>query len=99
MVRVRKKDEMEQDIANKSVKITWFTTIMVLFVIGIIQSIQNNGERNIFIVIATLSVLLNIGLERFYLSRVNEDHSFRKFITIILVIVSVLLLVLIWVTI
>ena len=72
---MRKKDEMEQKIANKSMKITWFVTVMALFIIGLIQR-YNTGEHNIFLVIASLSVILNLFLERFYLSKVNEDRGF-----------------------
>lgn len=93
-----KKDEMEQNITNKSVKITWFITILALYSVGIIQSIQNSGQRNMFSLIATLSVVLNLSLERFYLSRVNEDNSFKKTLISTLIIVIVLLFGLYWVS-
>ncbi len=32
---MRRKDEMEQKISNKSMKITWFVIVMALFVIGL----------------------------------------------------------------
>ena len=35
---MRKKDEMEQEVSNKSMKITWFVTVMALFIIGFILS-------------------------------------------------------------
>lgn len=95
---MRKKDEMEQNIANKSVKITWVITILALYSVGIIQSMQNPGERSVFSLIATLSVVLNLSLERFYLSRVNEDNSFKKTLISTLIIVIVLLFGLYWVS-
>lgn len=92
---MRKKDEMEQNISNKSMKITWFVTVMALFIIGFIQW-YNTGERNIFLVIASLSVILNLFLERFYLSKANEDRVFIKLIALTIVLVAILLLIVWW---
>lgn len=92
---MRKKDEMEQKIANKSIKITWFATVMALFIIGFIQQF-NSRERSIFLVIATTSVVLNIFLERYYLSKVNEDRSIIKFIALVVILAAIILLISWW---
>lgn len=88
---MRKKDEMEQKIANKSLKITWFITVIALFIIGFIQSLMNNGGRNLFSLIAILSVVLLITLERYYLSKINEDKSFIKYLVATLILVIIFL--------
>lgn len=87
---MRKKDEMEQEVSNKSMKITWFTTVMALFIIGFIQR-YNTGEHNIFLVIATSSVILNLFLERFYLSKVNEDRGFIKLVALAIILLAIML--------
>jgi len=92
---MRKKDEMELKISNKSVKISWFVTIITLFVVGFIEKI-NTGENNIFLVIAISSVLLNLGIERYYQSKMNENHSFLKFIVLVIILTSILLLIIWW---
>ncbi|WP_208559149.1 DUF6442 family protein [Marinilactibacillus kalidii] len=92
---MRKKDEMEQRIANKAVKITWFVTTMALFIIGGIQYFMNNGESNLYLLIAILSTVLLISLEQYYLSKMNEDKNFKKYIIATLVL-SVVLLVVGW---
>ena len=53
---MRKKDEMEQQLANKAIKITWFVTVMVLFIIGGYQSYVNGTSQNIFLVIVFLTL-------------------------------------------
>lgn len=90
---MRRKDEMEQKISNKSMKITWFVTVMTLFIIGLIQR-YNTGEHNIFLVIASLLVVLNVFLERFYLSKVNEDRGFIKLIALAIILMAIMLLIL-----
>ena len=92
---MRKKDEMEQKLSNKSMKITWFVTVMALFIIGFIQR-YNTGEHNIFLVLATSSVVLNLFLERFYLSKVNEDRGFIKLITLAIILMAIMLLIVWW---
>nr|WP_244244593.1 hypothetical protein [Marinilactibacillus kalidii] len=86
---------MEQRIANKAVKITWFVTTMALFIIGGIQYFMNNGESNLYLLIAILSTVLLISLEQYYLSKMNEDKNFKKYIIATLVL-SVVLLVVGW---
>ncbi|MGX7092527.1 DUF6442 family protein [Hutsoniella sourekii] len=92
---MRKKDEMEQKLSNRSMKITWFVTVMTLFIIGFIQ-LYNTGERNIFLVIASSSVILNLFLERFYLSKVNKDRSFIKIVALTIVLMAIMLLIVWW---
>lgn len=87
---MRKKDEMELKVSNKSIKITWFITIIALFVIGIIQQ-YNTGERNIFLIIASFSAIFPILLERFFLSKISEDKKFLKFVGLILGFLIILL--------
>lgn len=88
---MRKKDEMEQNIANKSIKITWFVTVMALFIIGGIQSFNNNGERNLLLILAGFSAIFPIILERYFLAKVNEDKTFIKFVGLTLAFLIVLL--------
>ena len=75
---MRKKDEMEQRMANKSAKITLFVTVTALFIIGGIEAFRNDMKTNILLVIAQFSVSLVILLERYYLSKANGDDSFKK---------------------
>lgn len=89
---MRKIDEMEKKIADKSVKISWFVTVMTLFIIGFIEQIKT-GERNIFLVIAIVSVLTTLFLERFILAKINEDNSFIKFILLVIVLTALMLLI------
>lgn len=88
---MRKKDEMEQKIANKAVKITWFVTILALFVIGGIQRFMNEGQSNIFMLIAILSTTLLISLEQYYLAKMNEDNRFKKYVLVVLILSAILL--------
>lgn len=88
---MRKKDEMEQRIANKAVKITWFVTILALFVIGGIQRFMNEGQSNIFMLIAILSTTLLISLEQYYLAKMNEDNRFKKYVLVVLILSAILL--------
>lgn len=88
---MRKKDEMEQKIANKAVKITWFVTILALFVIGGIQRFMNEGQSNIFMLIAILSTTLLISLEQYYLAKMNEDNRFKKYVLVVLILSTILL--------
>ena len=76
---MRKMDEMELKISGKAIKITWFVTVLVLFIVGFIQKYKSGGG-NVFLVIATSSVVLNMALERYYLARVNGDRSIIRFI-------------------
>lgn len=92
---MRQKDEMEQKIANKSIKITWFIIVMVLFIIGMVQQF-NSGGQNIFLILASFSALFPLILERFYLSKINEDRSFIQFITLIVLLTAILLLIVWW---
>lgn len=89
---MRKKDEMEQKLSNKSTKIAWFVTVMALFIIGSIQR-YNTGEHNLFLIIASSSVVLNIFLERFYLSKVNEDRTFLKMVAFAIILMVIMLLI------
>lgn len=91
MYSMRRKDEMEQNIANKAVKITWFVTIMTMFTIGGIKYFREGMEQNGFLVIASLSVSLLILLEQYYLSKINENSTFKKTIALVLIILVILL--------
>lgn len=88
---MRKKDEMEQRVANKAVRITWFVTVMALFITGFVQRISSGGEPNLLILIAVMSTTLLISLEQYYLSRINEDKSFKKMIGLSLALAAVLM--------
>lgn len=92
---MRKKDEMEQKVANKAVKITWFVTVLAMFIIGGIQNFMNDGERSILFLIAILSTTLLILLEQYYLSKMNEDKTFKKMISATCIL-SLILLGLLW---
>lgn len=88
---MRKKDEMEQKMANQAVRITWFVTIMALYIIGGIEYFMNDTGTNILQVIASLSVSLVLLLERYYLSKANGDNTFKKVIVAALIIVVIIL--------
>lgn len=90
---MRKKDEMELQISYKAMRITWFITLITLFIIGFIQ-LYSTGERNIFLVIASLSVVINILIERYYLSKMNDDNYFIKYIAFVCILILLMLLVL-----
>ena len=92
---MRKMDEMELKISGKSIKITWFITVIALFVIGFIQKYRVGGG-NIFLVIATSSVVLSMVVERYYLSKVNENNSFMKFIGLIAILIAIIILAAWW---
>lgn len=92
---MRKKDEMEQKIANKAVKITWFITVMAMFVLGIILNYLNKGEGSLLLLLAILSTTFLISLEQFYLSKINENQMFKKMIGAA-IILTVILLGLAW---
>lgn len=65
---------------------------MTLFIIGFIEQIKT-GERNIFLVIAIVSVLTTLFFERFILAKINEDNSFIKFILLVIVLTALMLLI------
>lgn len=88
---MRKKDEMEQRVANKAVRITWFVTVMALFIIGFIQRISSSGEPNLLILIAILSTTMLISLEQYFLSKINEDKSLKKMVALALGLAAVIL--------
>lgn len=90
---MRKKDEMEQKVANKAIKITWSVTVLAMFIIGGFQRIMNNGDGSILMSVATLSTTLLILLEQYYLSKLNEDKKFKKMMYTALI-VSVILIIL-----
>lgn len=92
---MRKMDEMELKLSGKSIKITWFITVIVLFIIGFIQKYKVGGN-NIFLIIATSSVVLSMVIERYYLSKVNENHSFIKFIGLVVILIAIILLIVWW---
>lgn len=92
---MRKMDEMEFKISGKSIKITWFITVIALFVIGFIQKYRVGGG-NIFLVIATSSVVLSMVVERYYLSKVNENNSFMKFIGLVAILIAIIILAAWW---
>lgn len=89
---MRKMDEMELKIAAKSIKITWFITVIALYIIGFVQKYQT-GDGNIFLRLATLSVTLNIGVDRYYSSKVNKDGSFIRFIGVVTLSVAIILVI------
>lgn len=88
---MRKKDEMEQRVANKATRISYFVTVMALIILGAIQSFSNSHQRNPFSLIAILSITMLITLERYYLSRINEDKSFNKMIALTIGLAAVIL--------
>lgn len=88
---MRKMDEMELEIAAKSIKITWFITVTALYIIGFIQKYQT-GDGNIFLLIATLSVTLNIGIDRYYSSKADSNNAFIKFIGTVVLLTGIILL-------
>ncbi len=92
---MRKMDEMELKISGKSIKITSFITVIALFVIGFIQKYRVGGG-NIFLVIATSSVVLSMVVERYYLSKVNENNSFMKFIGLVAILMAIIILAAWW---
>lgn len=92
---MKKMDEMELKISDKSIKITWFITIIALFIIGFIQKYKIGGG-NIFLIIANSSVILSITVERYYLSKVNENRSFIKFIGLVVILTAIILLIVWW---
>lgn len=84
---MHKKDEMELQVANKSIKITWITTVIALFVAGYSEFFGidtffdgTSGYR----MIAVLSVVLYIFLERFFFSRLTEKKLFTKFFWVVI---------------
>ena len=91
---MRKKDEMEQRMANNSAKITLFVTVTALFIIGGIEYFRNDMKTNILLVIAQLSVALLLLLEQYYLSKANEDNTFKKTLVMTLFFVIILLAIL-----
>lgn len=91
---MRKMDEMELKLSEKSTKITWFITVMVMYIIGFIQKYQAGGG-NIFLTIATSSVVLNLLLNQYYLSKIDKNRSFIKLISSI-ILLSAIILLLIW---
>ncbi|WP_087031436.1 hypothetical protein [Trichococcus palustris] len=88
---MRKKDEMEQKMADQAARITWFVTVVALFIIGGIEYYINDTGMNILLVIASLSVSLILLLERYYLSKANGDNTFNKVIVAALIIVVIIL--------
>lgn len=94
---MRKKDEMEQEIANKSIKITWFVTIIALFIAGLTGYSENFRwfhDPSGYLIIANLSVVLYLFLDRFYFSRVTEKKNFSKFVGLVIL----LTFIMIWAT-
>ena len=87
---MRKTDEMEQRMANKSAKITLFVTVTALFIIGGIEDFRNDMKTNILLVIAQFSVSLLLLLEQYYLSKANEDNTFKKTLLLTLILVIIL---------
>lgn len=75
---MRKKDNREQRMADKAVRITWFVTVMALFAGGSILRFQNDGEGRTLLLIAVLSTTLLITLEQYFLSKVKGDQEFKK---------------------
>lgn len=81
---MRKKDEMEQKVANKSIKITWAITTLAMFIIGGIQRFIN-GEQSTIFLIAILSTTFLVTIEHYYLSKMNDDNKFKKMISTALI--------------
>lgn len=88
---MRKKDEMEQKVANKAVKITWSVTILAMFIIGGVQNFMNGGQGSTLLSVAILSTTLLISLEQYYLSKMNEDKTFNKMIGAAIILAVILL--------
>lgn len=88
---MRKKDEMEQKVANKALKITWSITILTMFIIGIIQRFLNDGEGNILLTTAILSTTLLLLLEQYYLSKMNENKTFKRVIIATFILSAIIL--------
>jgi hypothetical protein len=90
------KDEMEQKISYKSIKITWFVTVIILFIIGLIQGFRTDNGTNIFSIIASISAISPFVLERYYLAKINEDNTFIKFIGLVIILTAIFLLIVWW---
>jgi len=88
---MRKKDEMEQKLANKAIKVVWFITVMTLFIIGGYRYYIDGVGMNIFLIIAGMSVVSVRFLEHYYLSKANGDNKFRKLVTAALILIIVFL--------
>ncbi|CZQ85773.1 Hypothetical protein Tpal_680 [Trichococcus palustris] len=78
-------------MADQAARITWFVTVVALFIIGGIEYYINDTGMNILLVIASLSVSLILLLERYYLSKANGDNTFNKVIVAALIIVVIIL--------
>lgn len=90
-----KRDEMEQNIYDKSARITWQVTIVVLIILGFYQNYMTGGS-NLYIGIASLSVVFQVFLDRFYFSKVTEKKNFFKFIAKVLLISFILISITTW---
>jgi len=90
-----KRDEMEQHIYDKSARITWQLTIIVLIIFGVYQN-QTAGGSNQYIFIASLSILFQVFLDRFYFSKVTNRKDFLKFIALVLFLAFILISITMW---
>ena len=90
-----KRDEMEQQIYDKSARITWQLTIIILIILGFYQN-QTTGGNNLYIFIANLSILSQVFLDRFYFSKVTNRKNFLKFIALALFLAFILISITIW---
>ena len=90
-----KRDEMEQGIYDKSARITWQITIIVMLIYGWYYT-GATGESNFFIFIASLSMLLQTFLDRFYFSKVTDKKNFFKFVGKVLIVSFILISVTMW---
>lgn len=92
---MQKKDEMEQQIANKSIKVTWIVTVISLLIVGYsdlwVDSTLFDGTGG-YRIIGILSVVLYLFLERFYFSRVTDKSSFIKFIGLVALFTFIMIL-------
>lgn len=78
-----KRDEMEQNIYDKSARTTWQVTLVTLLILGIYQN-RTIGGNNPYILVASASAVLHSFLDRFYFSRVTEKKNFSKFVGLVI---------------
>ena len=90
-----KRDEMEQSIYDKSARISWQVTLIALVILGFYKNYTVGGS-NPFSLIASLSVLLQVFLERLYFSKVTDKKNFFKFIGKVLLLSFIIITLMMW---
>lgn len=94
---MHKKDEMELEISNKSIRITWVFTIIALFVVGFSEHFGWLHGANWYVTIGALSVGLYQFLDRYYFSKVTDKKNFFKFIGLVILFTFIMIWTLMWV--